>query len=239
MRVALVFYGLLRYVDVCYPLWKKNVIDTLGIEDIYMHTFRDEKEDIKYNGSTGQHSYKVGPSVLRDFHDLYKPRVVMYSNYEDVKKTNQWFEPTERVRYCVSNTYNIQAICFSIYNAVNLVPDKYDYVILSKIDQVFWNPITKLEINDNEILTSNFMFYKDWDGKYWSATDFFAIGNLNTIKKYAALGINYKQLYENGITFHIETLVGENLKYMGVKPIVKFRYPEDQHYYRDHESLMN
>jgi len=239
-KIALVFYGLLRNVDATYPYWKNNVIDPLHIEDIYVHTYRDEIESVKVN-NTGTFSFKVGPSVLTEFYKLYKPSVVMHSDYDDVKKTPYWFEPTERVRFCLTQTYSPQAIYFSMYNAVNLVPEgKYDYVILSKVDQIFLRQLKEEEINpeDDEIYTSNFMHYKDWDGQYWSVTDFFAIGNLKTIKKYASVGINYKKIYDSGVTFHVETTIGENLKNQGVKTNPHFIYPDEQHYFRDHESLM-
>jgi len=236
-RIALAFYGLLRNIDATYPYWKNNVIDPLNIKDIYVHTYRDETDIIKVN-NTNQFSFKLGPSVLKEFYQLYKPRVVMHSEYDDVKQTSYWFEPTQRVRFCVSNIYNPQSIFYSMYNVINLIPEnKYDYIILSKMDQIFLKLITNINVEDNEILTSTFMYHKDWDGQFWTVTDFFAIGNLKTIKKYAAIGINYKDLYDSGITFHVETMIGENLRKQGVKATPYFMYPNDQHYLRDHESL--
>lgn len=242
-KIALVFYGLLRDMEKAYPYWKDNVIDPLNIKDIYAHTYRDEEEITKVN-NTGQFSFKLGPSVLTEFYKLYKPKVVMHSEYDDVKKTKYWFEPIERVRFCLSPSgiYTTQSIFFSMYNAINLIPkNTYDYVILSMVDQIFNRSLRDEEINteENELLTSNFMWFKNWDNSYWTNTNFFVIGNLKTVKKYADIGINYKQLYDSGITFHPEILLGENLRKQDVKTTPYFIYPFDHHYIRNHEEITN
>jgi hypothetical protein len=229
-------------MEAAHPFWKNNVIDPLNVEDIYVHTYKDDVDVVKSN-NTGQFTFKLGPSVIKQFVELYKPKVLIQSEYDDVKKTKYWFQPTERIRSCVGvpTIYVIQSIFYSMHNVINLIPENtYDYVILSKVDQIFIRSLKDEEINtkDDELLTSNFMWSQNWDGKFWTNSDFFVIGNLKTIKKYADIGINYKDVYDSGATYHAETLIGENLRKQGVKTDPCFMYPTDHHYIRSHDEIM-
>jgi len=204
MKIALSFYGQIRYLTPAYIAWKKNIIDPLNIKDIYMHTW-------------------IGQDNINEFKDLFKPTKLMLSDNDDIKKTSQWVETPLRKRSCVRNTYNTQSLFFSIYNAANIIENKYDIIILSRLDHIFYNEINSIKVGNNEILSSTGMFNPFIDNRWRSICDWFAIGDYDSIQKFASVGINYKDIYNSGVQFHPETLVGENSKREGllVKPVFK------------------
>jgi len=237
MRIALAFYGQLRDIDIAFPYWKINVLRPLKIQDIFVHTYREEIDQYKTNFLKTS-SFKVGPSVLKQFYELYNPKVVMHSEYEDVKKTGYYFEPTERVRFCVTNPFTFQASFFSLYNVMKLINEyDYDAVIVSRTDTIFVKPIETLPIVPHELLTSTFMYDKNFDGQFWSVSDMVNAGSVETIKDFAEVGVNYKKLYDGGITFHPETLIGENLKALDVNVNPFFKYKEEHYLIRDQKYM--
>jgi len=238
-RIALAFYGQLRNVDDTYPYWKKNIIDPLNIQDIYVHTWREEIDEYKYN-TVKTVKFKVGPSVLLRFIELYKPKLIMQSDYEDVKKTDQWFTPTERIRFCVADIYVAQYIWFAMNKIINLIDEnEYDAIILSRTDNIFVNQIKNLPIENNEILASTMMFDLNLDGQFQSVSDIVVAGDVKTMKKFASIGTNYKKLHEAGVHWHGESLVGENLKRLNVNVRKFFKYPNDHYFFRDRQYMID
>jgi len=163
MKIALAFFGQLRYVDPAYVAWKQNVIDPLNITDIYVHTW-DNQIDIE---KTKQ---------------LFSPKKIMISDNDDIKKTDQWLENPQRKRNCVNSVYNVQSLFYSIYHSAKLVEDKYDAIILSRIDNIFFYPMKEFEIKDNEIISSTGMYNVLFDGRWQSMCDWFAIGITKVFK---------------------------------------------------------
>ena len=203
---ALVFYGQVRDVEHTYPYWNKNVIKPLGIDDIFIHTYNDQTEKMAM------------------FTSLFSPKGIFLSNPDDVKNREQWIPVVSRKRYCVQNTFNVQSMYFSMYTAMESIRKLgFSRVILSRTDNVFLTEITDIETNDGEILSSNFMYDPLFDG-FSSICDFFSIGKLDDVVKFASVGLNYKRIYEEGVTFHAETLLSENAKRVGIKAIPKFTF---------------
>lgn len=196
MNIALVFFGQLRYLRPSYAVWKKNIIDPLEITDIYAHTWLEQDN-------------------ILDFKNIFNPKKLLLTSYDNVKETDRWIENPLRKRSCVRNTFNVQCLFFSVFNSMQLVEKTYDYIIMSRIDHIFYNPINKELLNcihDNELLSSTAMHNHFLDGRWHSMCDWFAIGKPEEVKKFSYVGRDYKKLYDNGVQFHSETLFGENAK---------------------------
>ena len=236
MKIALAFYGQLRNIDICYPYWKTNVIDPLGIKDVYVHTYHEPEDTVKWN-SIHSSSFKAGPSVLQEFKELYKPKVLIESEYEDVKKSEQYFEPDpNRFAYCLYQSFTPQTIFFSMYNVMNLINDEeYDAVLLSRTDNIFVKALKELPIKENEILTTSFA--TNYDANWVS--DMVVAGTPIDIKKYAAIYTNYRKFYDEGESFHVEYMMGLNVRRQGLNQNVFFKYPTQHHMIRDQKELMN
>jgi len=236
-KIALVFYGQLRNIDECYPYWKKNIIEPLNIKDIFVHTYREETEGIKFNNQK-TFSFKVGPSVLNEFNILYKPKIIMQDDYDILETTKSWMSSRELntpiFRYW---SFSIHNIFYSMYNVINIIDENtYDYIILSRTDNIFVKPITNIVIEDNELLTTNLMNieYVDYNNpnmcnKFSCISDVLSAGNVKTMKKYASIFLFYKILVKNGLPFSVECLIGEYLKKLGIKITSFFKYPEEHH----------
>jgi hypothetical protein len=199
-NIALIFYGQLRHIKLCYLVWKQNVIDPLNIKDIYSHTWIEQEN-------------------ISEYTELYKPKRMLLTSYDDVKESAQWIENPERKRYCVNKPFNVQCLLFSMYKAVSIVEKRYDYFILSRIDHIFYKPldINRILTTDDEIISSTAMYNPLIDGRWFSACDWFAIGKSESVRKFSYVGRDYRRLYDCGIQYHSETFMGENAKEKGLK----------------------
>ena len=93
-----------------------------------------------------------------------------------------------------------------------IVPQDYDIYVRSRCDIELSGKINfeDYEINDSEI-------YIPSGNDYWGGVnDQFAFGNYHVMKTYFSIFIEFEKIYRDGVIFHPEGYVTENLKRHGI-----------------------
>jgi hypothetical protein len=93
-----------------------------------------------------------------------------------------------------------------------IVPQDYDIYVRSRCDIELSGKINFEDyvINDTEI-------YIPSGNDYWGGVnDQFAFGNYKVMKTYFSIFIEFQNIYRDGVQFHPETYVTENLKRHGI-----------------------
>lgn len=96
-----------------------------------------------------------------------------------------------------------------------LVPDNYDCYVKNRCDIEFNSSIkfSDFEMNDSNI------YIPVGNDHCGGVNDQFAFGNYNVMKKYYSIYLEYPRLFSDGLVFHTEYYVTQNLLRKGVNII--------------------
>jgi len=196
MRVALLFYGRLRFFDKTY----KN----------FMKVFEGHTIDIFYSADNEPEE------EIEEFKRLYNPIAVNntaivhsidYSMYP--LPPDYGVNPANMIRHFI----NLRRVCELMETNTSTI---YDVAVCTRLDIMISSvslPIIKPP--ENTIYIPN-----GFD--YFGINDRFAMGDVETVKKYMLLIDNCKYLFDNKLAFpHPETVALANLKFHNIS-IIRF-----------------
>jgi hypothetical protein len=101
----------------------------------------------------------------------------------------------------------------NMYIGFCTVPQTFDVYVRMRPDIMFGGKI------NFEAYDYNNKIYIPEGNDYGGINDQFAFGNYEVMKKYFSLYINHQELWDDGVTFHTETMQLANLRKQGVEII--------------------
>lgn len=209
-KIAILIAGRLDTFDDVYPSFKKYVIDYF-------------QPDIFFSGYPNKKGFEYCENKLVE---LWNPKKYILREYtEEVRKEihpndeifNARKRPETKPNTWLSGIYNVK-IANDLKKQYEIENDlKYDICIKVRTDCIWHSYITENEINLAKI-DKNILIPTAWDFKEvhpMGASDVIAISNSDSMNKYASLIDYIDEYFQNGHTFHPESLVGihiNNLK---------------------------
>lgn len=210
MKIAFCFSGEPRFVNECYPLIEKNIIDVNGKIDFFVHTwFSDDIVDKKlYTSSISSFGEStIKKNVLEDINKLYSPKSIIvqdpikfisdidwgtsmdkyYSGYKESGYSKNEFRDIK-----ISNMYSF---LYSNMKSILLKKEhelktgiKYDVVVRFRFDNIVKNPI----------LFSNydmgFLHYQEMGQPDRMVSDWINFSNSENMDTFSSIYNNFENL---------------------------------------------
>lgn len=227
MKTALIISGQPRSVEQTFPFIKENIID-INNPDVFIHTWYDQdmvgRQPVSSGGVVA--SEPIPENVIGIIFNLYKPSVIQVEkprvfdemNYNDNKY------PQIKPRNSLSQRYSV----LQSFRLLNDVTETYDAVIRMRFDWAIHTPINVADLPLDCVTVPN-------DCPHMGGiNDQFAVSNYTNMKVYTELFDAIPQLYQSGIPFCDEILLGQHLVRRRV-PINPIKI--DYHLQRDNSRL--
>lgn len=217
MKVALLFHGQPRYLKNPFPLKShtREILDKYET-DVYVHTWFDE-EQTEYEFSTWSRisSCPIEPNSPQLIEEFYNPKVMKvekpqkfaFSEHSRKLIDGRGFRPEDgwhdqNYNNILSSLYSIESVC----NLVEPYKDDYDFIILSRLDNLVYRLPDLNELNNDRFYLS------DHHPRFPDLLFFFGPNYLDTMKVYS----NVDSLVEK----HCHELWGPSLN----EPLKMFNY---------------
>lgn len=206
---AVLFYGRIKNYDKNYSNFKKYI----GEADVFISHSPELNEDLTDFIKLYEPKIVIDDQIIIDETLLNYPRHIFYVSDEIIKR---------RLSACI----NIERVFNSFEKYVNITGKCYDKIILTRVDLLYHSkyPLENMILNDNIIYIPE---GKDHEG---GINDQVVVGNINSIRQYSTISKNYKNLLNNGVGHHGETVLKAHISSMQL--IVK-RFPLDYIINRD------
>lgn len=225
-KVAIIFYGLSRYLDKTINSLHThlfNVLQQNNIDyDIFIHTYKI------YGPYTNiWRKYSTDNYINEDVEQILNPKYSLYDNQNDIinqinfeeyyTKLGNWTGMTEEM-----TKYLIKNMCLALYSKKSIVSlfekykDNYDYGIIIRPDMELTTDIDIAwlsELNNNNIIIPS----KDW---FYGCNDRLCIGTKDIILYYGKLFDNLKE-YSQSTSIISEKYLLDMLTYKNIKIISK------------------
>jgi hypothetical protein len=173
MKIAICFSGEPRFVEECYPLIKKNIIEVNSEIDLFVHTWYSEETSGKKLYSNSLSSFgesSIKKNIVEKIKDLYNPKSLIVENPKKFIDTNlNWGDSLNKYfgggGDMISNNEfrkikinNFYSFLYSNMRSILLKKEyelsndfKYDYVVRYRFDNITRSPIIFSSF-DNKIL---------------------------------------------------------------------------------------
>jgi hypothetical protein len=143
----------------------------------------------------------------------------------DLGAPGQWTPIPCEYHYIIDHPYNARRRPeISIGNTLNqwhnnfigfcIAPKGYDVYVRCRPDIIFSG-----HIDLNQDLSGNKIYIPTGQDYYTGINDQFAFGNYETMKAYYSVYLNHGKMFEDGLIFHTEEYVTENMKRCGLNII--------------------
>jgi hypothetical protein len=169
------------------------------------------------------HVKNPNPIILKNFTDIYKPKIIIESN-EDYPNIDMYRKQPETNKHNTMCMYLNRELVFNHFNNYVISNNiKYDLIISSRCELLFYNKIDLSSIVND--VQNNFLCIPnghDWGG----INDHMAFGNIETINIYMNLFKYIINILDTDVTLHPETLLKKYLEKTGVnikRPEIQYR----------------
>jgi hypothetical protein len=143
----------------------------------------------------------------------------------DLGAPGDWTPIPGEYHYIIDHPYNARRRPeISIGNTLNqwhnnfigfcIAPKGYDVYVRCRPDIIFSG-----HIDLNQDLSGNKIYIPSGQDYYSGFNDQFAFGNYETMKAYYSVYLNHGKMFEDGLIFHTEEYVTENMKRCGLNII--------------------
>lgn len=227
MKIALCFFGQLRSPQETFPTIYENLIKPNGIEDIFIHSwdFSEIKEAPSYDFDHRKYSYTFKNEDIDFINNNFHPKKFKLDDNNIIKthpNYREFFEHNQTLRQ-----FNLQSGYYSLKEVNNLKNEykkennvAYDAVVVMRMDLKILAPIIIKNLDTN-ILNVSDLYTIPSQG--W-LTEILSIGNEDIIDKMANLVNKYGDYYNEGVSFHGETLMGHHAYCLQIPCTISFRF---------------
>ena len=190
MKIALCFSGEARSFEKGYEYYKKNLLNSLHIVDVYIHTW----------------SFPESNKLL----ELYKPKAYIIEDKPEVGDYNKKYpntpEPENRP------PWNAYCMFYSMYRSSMLIDGQYDWVIKSRTDYAMNVQIPFDELDSSKLYIPNCRMVPERD----FGNDQFAFSSQENMMKYMSTYNYIDEYYDAGTVYIGENMVQANLRKHGL-----------------------
>ena len=210
MKIAICFSGEPRFVNECFPLIKKNIIDVNDYIDFFIHTwFSDDIVDKKlYTNSISSFGEStIKKDVIEDINRLYNPKSIIVetpikfnSDVDWGSSMDRYFSGYKESGYSkidfrdikISNMYsflysNMKSILLKKeYELKNGI--KYDAVVRFRFDNIVKSPILFLNYD------MNFFHYQEMGQPDRMVSDWINFSNSNNMDTFSSIFNNFENI---------------------------------------------
>jgi hypothetical protein len=207
MKIAICFSGEPRFVEECYPLIKKNIIDVNSEIDFFIHTwYSDETSDKKLYtnniSSFGESTIKKG--VVSRIEDLYNPISIIVDEPIKFKSDVDWGNSIEKYygggvninkEFRDIKISNMYSFLYSNMKSISLKKEfelkngfTYDVVIRFRFDNIVRSPIIFSNYN------MDFFHYQEMGQPDRMVSDWINFSNSKNMDTYSSIFNNFENL---------------------------------------------
>lgn len=224
MKTALIISGQPRSVEQTFPFIKENIID-INKPDVFIHTWNDRnligRQPVSSGGVVA--STPIPADILTIIDKLYQPvwfAAEIPREFDELNYNERKY-PQIKPRNSLSQRYSVK-------RSFSFVDESYDAVIRMRFDWAIHTPINVADLPLDCVTVPN-------DCPHMGGiNDQFAVSNYTNMKVYTELFDAIPQLYQSGIPFCDEILLGQHLirRRVPINPI-----KIDYHLQRDNSRL--
>jgi len=211
MRFAVLIPGMLRCFEEVQPEFKKYIIDSLN-------------PDIFFSGYPNKMGLAYCENKIKELWDPKKYIIREYTEElrREIHPNDEKFESRKRAESRVASTlsgkYNIKIVNEMRKDYERENNFKYDLLMVWRPELVFYKTIEQEEID--KALKGDVLIPDAWDFKNVNpvcVSDIGVVTNGESMDVYASLIDCIDKYWENGHTFHPETLMGVHIKETGLR----------------------
>jgi hypothetical protein len=207
MKIAVCFSGEPRFVEECYPLIKRNIIDANEEVDFFVHTwYSDETADKKlYTNSISSFGEStIKKDVVDRIKDLYNPISIIVDEPIKFKSEVDWGNSIEKYFSGGSNINkefrdikisNMYSFLYSNMKSIFLKKEfelkegfTYDVVIRFRFDNIVRHPIIFSNYN------MDFLHYQEMGQPDRMVSDWINFSNSKNMDTYSSIFNNFENL---------------------------------------------
>jgi hypothetical protein len=219
MRIALLLSGLTRSASLCYDNLNKFLLSKHDV-DIYIHTWN--VSNVSLNGVKYESETRID-----DIKKLYNPIEIVAEDYFSKKNwLNEKYSNYNKKPGCYPD--RTISMFYKIEQCFNLVKDKYDFYIRSRIDLLINEEIDFTKLDQSSINIPKFQTdrtgYSENDLIFsippdsYGITDCISIGTYDYMRKYCSIFSNLDKLCIGmGFDYHPEYLTLKNIETLNMK----------------------
>jgi len=216
MKVALILSGLTRSASLCYDSIDKFILSKYDV-DIYIHTWDVSNVSLDEKTTDSELS-------MDEIHKLFNPKKMVVDNY--FEKRDMLVEKYSKYPKIEGTPERSMSMFYKLEQCFNLVEDKYDFLIRSRMDLMINSDIDIEKINESSInIPSNQSKQTQIvDGYAYSIPhdshgiiDCFSIGKYDQMRKYCNVYSNLDNMCSSmGLMYHPEFILKKNLELQSV-----------------------